>query len=176
MRTVFAALFILCTMNIHAQTSSAFGSFKDKENGSMVYKGQITFQDLHEQLSFTWLDKGVAEYKPDSVTLDYLKQHLLDYDMTIILGTWCSDSKEMIPKLYKILQITGYPLNKLMMYGVDRNKTTLGGEEKLYKLVNVPTIILYKKYHEKGRIVETVHKSVEKDLKAIIEKDLEQTH
>lgn len=57
------------------------------------------------------------------------------------------------------------------MYGVDRAKTTKYVENKLYKIELVPTIILFKKNAEVGRIVESPKKNIEDDLVDMIKKD-----
>ena len=63
---------------------------------------------------------------------------------------------------------TNYPLSKVTMYGTDRAKTTKNGEEKKYNITLVPTIIVMKNGKEVGRITETVKKTIEDDLAAII--------
>lgn len=145
----------------------------DKENGMQVFKGEITFDDLKKEPSFTWLTTGTANYKPDTASLSFLKKYLGQFDMVIVMGTWCDDSHNLVPKLYKVMQLAEYPMGKYKIYGVDRAKETKGVEHKLYQIVNVPTIILFKDKIEVGRIVETVKKSIEADLVKIIRKKLD---
>jgi hypothetical protein len=59
------------------------------------------------------------------------------------------------------------------MYGVDRAKTAKNGEEKMYAIKFVPTIILMKDNKEAGRIVESVQTSMEADMVDIIKGDLD---
>ncbi len=99
---------------------------------------------------------------------NYLRDHLKDYTIVIFMGTWCDDSHNIIPKLEKTLKEIDYPLSGVTMYGVDRAKTTKNGENKTYNISRVPTIILFKGGKEAGRITETVLKSVEADLAAIL--------
>ena len=174
MRILLVVLALMLGGNAMAQNN--FDISKDKENGSTLYRGQLTFNDLHEQLSFKWLDQGVKEYKPDTASIRFLKQNLPVYHITVFLGTWCSDSQDLVPKFYKVLQETDYPMNQYLMYGVDREKHAKGGEEKMYNVTNVPVFILYKNNREIGRITEAVTKSIEADLCAVIEKDLHQKH
>lgn len=162
-------------MSVHAFAQSDFDISKDKENGAVVYKGQITFADLSKESTFDWLKRGTDKYTPDSNSVKFLKKNLANYELVVLMGTWCDDSQNLIPKLNKVLQVTGYPMAKYTMYGVDRAKTTKYIEHKLYKLDKVPTIIVYKNHVEIGRIVETVKKSIEKDLEVIIQADLDKT-
>jgi len=59
------------------------------------------------------------------------------------------------------------------MFGVDRDKQAKYVEHKIYKIKDVPTVIVFKDHLEIGRITETVKKSVEADLANIIRPDIE---
>jgi thiol-disulfide isomerase/thioredoxin len=152
------------------KTSSDFDVMKDEKNGMIVYKGQITFENIKKEKSFNWFPTGVKQYKPDAAQTAYLQQHLGDYDMVIFMGTWCSDSHDVIPKLYKVLE-QAYYKGKYLMYGTDLAKTTKTDAYKVYGITLVPTIILMKNGKEAGRITESVKTSVEGDLAEIIRKD-----
>lgn len=172
MKTVFLILFMMMAVGSFAQTD--FDRSIDKENGSVIYKGQFTFDDLKKEATFGWLEHGAASYKPDSATVVFLKRTLSEYNIVVLLGTWCEDSQNLLPKFYKTLQASAYPLETLSMYGVNRAKEAKYIEHKLYRLDKVPTIILFKDHTEIGRIVETVKLSIEKDIARIIEHHLEQ--
>jgi len=145
---------------------------KEENDGSLVFNGPITFNDLDNEPTFaTWLKISHEEYKPKDKHLEYLRDHLKDYSLVVFMGTWCDDSHNIVPKLEKMLQLINYPLSTVTMYGVDRAKNTKNGESKTYNISRVPTIIVLKRGKEIGRITETVLKSVEADLSAIIEKD-----
>jgi len=76
--------------------------------------------------------------------------------------------------LYKTLKAVGFDMNAIEMYGVNRSKEPLNLEHKFYNIINVPTIIVMHQYREVGRIIESVHTTIEEDLLAIIEKDADQ--
>jgi hypothetical protein len=57
------------------------------------------------------------------------------------------------------------------MFGVNREKESLNADSKLYNIKNAPTVIVYKDNTEVGRIVETVHETIEADLLEIIGND-----
>jgi thiol-disulfide isomerase/thioredoxin len=174
MKQLLLAAAMLLTINVMAQTSkSDFDISKDAENGAVVYKGQISFDDLGKEGSFGWLKRGSDAYKPDTNAVKYLKKNLVNYEIVVFMGTWCEDSQNLIPKFYKLLQVIGYPMGKLTMYGVDRAKTAKYIEHRLYKIEKVPTIIVYRNHSELGRITELVKKSIETDLINIIRDDVE---
>lgn len=170
MRGVILIALLLMSMVVKAQTD--FNTSTDKENGSVVFKGQITYNDLRKEPSFKWLDKGIIDYKPDGVDLAFLGKHLKQYEVVTFMGTWCEDSQNLVPKLLKVLAAADYPMHQHTMYGVDRTKMAKYTEAKFYEISRVPTFILIKDNQEVGRITESVNKSIEADLKAIIEKDL----
>ena len=157
-------------MSITTFAQSDYEVSKDKENDAVVFKGQITFADLNKEKTFTWM-KGAASYKTTADEMDFLRKHLPRYDLVILMGTWCDDSQNLIPKLYKVLQQSGYPMDKLKMYGVDRAKQAKYIEHKLYGLEKVPTIIVIKDHSEVGRIVESVKETIETELIELIMKD-----
>ena len=143
----------------------------DKETGFTVYKGQITFADLLKEPSFGWLQRGVTAYKPDTVAVKYLQKALPKYNIVVLMGTWCDDSQNLIPKLYKVLQAANFPMAQYTMFGVDHAKQTKNIEAKIFALQKVPTIILFDKNREAGRIVESVKKNIETDLMQLVQKD-----
>jgi len=170
MKTLLAAAAILLiSMTGNAQTTQPDIGTNDR--GELVYNGLTTFDDLEQEESFTWLTEGAATYQPNGEKILYLLEKLPLYDMVVVMGTWCEDSHNMIPKLYKVLTEVEYPMEKLKMYGVDREKHSKTGEHEKYKVTNVPVVILLKDGKEAGRITELVKKSVEADLADIIAND-----
>ncbi len=161
----------LLFISMRSRAQSDFVRSYDKENGSLVFKGQVNFDTLKTEASFEWLKKGAEAYSPDKETLRFLQEKLPAFDLVIFMGTWCEDSHVLLPKLYKTLQSANYPLSQCNMYGVDRAKTTKYVEHQLYQIAFVPTIILTKKNQEIGRIVENVKQSIEADLADLIRND-----
>jgi thiol-disulfide isomerase/thioredoxin len=164
---------LIALMMMSVQTiaqSTTYTVTTDKKNGSLIYNGLITFDDLNNEPSFTWLKNGREDYSPRESKIEQLKDRLNEdqYSMVVFLGTWCSDSHYLIPKLEKVLDLIHFPNARLTMYGVDREKTTVNGEDRKYKISNVPTIIVMKNGHEVGRITESVDKSIEADLADIV--------
>ena len=84
------------------------------------------------------------------------------------MGTWCGDSKREVPKFYKLLDEAQFPLDRLTMVGVSREranyKQSPGGEEEGLHIARVPTFIFYKDGEEINRFVETPVQSLEEDV------------
>ena len=171
MKKLILSLLILASVPVFAQ-NDRYDILKDKKTGAVVIKGECTFDDLLRQPSFNWLSRGSISYRPDTAKLSFLKKNIKNYELVVFMGTWCDDTWAILPKLYKILQLTGYPMSSYTMYGVDRAKATKFVEHKLYKIENVPTIIVLREHQELGRITETLKKNVETDLAQIIDDDM----
>ncbi|MCD6012101.1 MAG: thioredoxin family protein [Flavipsychrobacter sp.] len=161
------AMLLLFGATTFAQTKPEV--LKDPKNGRVVFKGPVTFDDLQKEPSFDWLKSGADKYHPRHRKVNALKEHLAEYSIIIFMGTWCSDTHDMLPKFFKVLQETGYPMAQVTMYGVERNKETRSADVKQYNVTSIPTIVVLNKGgKEVGRITERVDRSVEGDLVRII--------
>ena len=165
MRIIFLALAIFTVM--HTQAQGTFDKAINDRN-ELVFTGQFTFTDLKQEESFKWMLDGIAAYQPNAEDISYLKNELNKYQLVVFMGTWCEDSHNLIPKLYKVLEAAGYPAQQLTLYGLDREKKGKGTAHEEYKVLYVPTIIVLTDGKEVGRITEMVRKSIEADLSAII--------
>jgi thiol-disulfide isomerase/thioredoxin len=109
-------------------------------------------------------DEYYKIYEPDQAVLDSLKLKKKGVEILIILGTWCSDSQEQLPKFFKILDKIKFDRKSVEMICVNRDKDAGDVETVNYNIQKVPTFIVYRKGREIGRIVETPYTSLEKDL------------
>ena len=108
------------------------------------------------------------EYQPEAQVLERLGPLLKKARILVVLGSWCSDSQEQVPRFFKILDQCGYKVSKMKMICVNRDK--LAGEIELsqYHIERVPTFIFLKKGKELGRIVEIPVVSLEQDMVNIL--------
>jgi hypothetical protein len=119
-----------------------------------------------------WFNQEASYYNylMDRKTLDSLKGLISPITITIVLGTWCADSKEQFPRFISILDYLKFDEKNLTIYCVDRNKKTLRENIDSLYILKVPTFIIYRKGKECGRLVESPNLSLEKDLSNIIKK------
>ncbi|MGB3841143.1 MAG: thioredoxin family protein, partial [Bacteroidales bacterium] len=91
---------------------------------------------------------------------------------TIVIGTWCSDSQEQIPKFYKIINLLEYDENKILLIGVDKKKQAREYESLVQSLniEKIPTFIFYKDEKEISRIIESPETTLEMDMLKILNK------
>ena len=103
-------------------------------------------------------------YEPKQEVLSSLKTALKDIDITIFMGTWCSDSRQHVPALINVLDAVEFDSRKISLITVSRDKDTPEKLEEGFDIQFVPTIILSRNGKETGRIVEYPIKTLEEDL------------
>lgn len=141
---------------------------KTEEPKEVMLIGQHSKSDLQQEPYATWFNPEEASYVPNQETLFSLRNLNQDYTITIFMGTWCDDSKQQVPRFYKILNAIDFDLSKVRLITVDRSKTTPEKFEDGLNITNVPTFIFYKNGKELHRIVETPVESLEKDMFKIV--------
>jgi len=104
-------------------------------------------------------------YKPNDTVVAQIKDMIGGLKCVIVLGTWCGDSKEQVPRFFKILDQTGAVFDNLEIFCVDRQKEAPGLEIKTtYNIEKVPTFIFFRDDTEIGRIIETPKTTLESDM------------
>lgn len=111
---------------------------------------------------------GYSAYKPDEATVNELAGKLKGIKITIVMATWCGDSKEWIPRFYKIMDDAGFKYKNLTLISVDRDKKASGTNVETYKVDLVPTFIFYRNKLELGRIIEFPLGIFEKEMLKIV--------
>jgi len=140
----------------------------DEESGKPMLIGYCT-RDVFKDTSFSWWYNSEYEmYELEYSTLDKLEGKLNSLEITIVLGTWCSDSREQIPRFLKILDELNFLEEKMTLIAVDRDKKWEEGEIENLNITLVPSIIFYKNGEELGRIEELPKETLEKDFAEII--------
>jgi len=109
-------------------------------------------------------------YKADTETMKQLASKLKGIKITLVMATWCGDSKEWVPRFYKILDELDFNYKNLTLICVDREKKAAGTEVEKLNIEKVPTFIFYRKKTELGRIIEVPVDLFEKDILKILMK------
>ncbi len=159
-RIAFLSLFFLFMNSMVLGQQYALQT--DPDGAADMLTGSFSFEVLDH--NFTWLTEGYEAYHPDTAVIASLKSELKNCSVVIVLGTWCDDSRLLLPKFYKVLVAAEFPMGNVTLIGVDRKKETITGIEKTYRATRVPTIILFRGVKELGRIEESVQNSAELDL------------
>lgn len=128
-------------------------------------------KEAFKDTSFSWWYNSVYDmYEVDSLTTQKIADKLNGVNITIVMGTWCSDSRREVPRFFRILNYMKYPTDSVTIIAVGRNLKGMDGETDSLNIEKVPTIIFYKNGTELGRIVESPKVSLEKDMLEILDK------
>jgi thiol-disulfide isomerase/thioredoxin len=108
-------------------------------------------------------------YKPNDAAVAKLKAIDQPVEVTVVLGTWCPDSRSYVPRLMKSLQEAGNAKLKVKLVGIDYAFRQPTSVIQPRGIINVPTVIVERGGREIGRIIETPAAStIEEDLTAIL--------
>ena len=171
MKTNIFSMLITLTLafQIHAQQFNQ----EISNEGEMPYLlGKIDKQGLEGENYKSWFTTNYDSYQPNSELINTLTTELKNYTITLFLGTWCGDSQQEVPKLYKVLEACDFPMEQLTVIAVSRQadmyKQSPQHEEVGLNIHRVPTVIFYKHGDEVNRIIEHPIKTFEEDILNII--------
>ncbi len=142
----------------------------DAKSGKPMLIGLARTVDFQDTNFYQWFNSEYTNYKPDSSTVEFLKNNLKGKKILIVMGTWCSDSRREVPRFIKSLDAAGFPESEYKIITVDRKKEAPGFDPDTLNIEYVPTFIVYENGKEIGRIIETPIETLEIDLKNILAK------
>lgn len=165
------ALIILCLLLpfvTSAQHLNKKGTDPKKHNEILLgYCNREGFSTINSNFDSAYRAEYLI-YKPDESVLQQLRPALKGVTIKLVMGTWCGDSKEWVPRFYKVMDQAGFNYKKLKLIAVDRDKKAGTLDIAGLKIERVPTFIFYKKKKELGRIIEVPYDLIEKDMLKIL--------
>lgn len=111
-----------------------------------------------------------SSYEPDVAQIAELVLFSRDIEITIVLGTWCGDSKIQVPRFFKVIDALGISDQNLTLICTDGEKKAENGLLDHLDIVQVPTFIFYLQEKELGRIVESPQTTLENEMLNILKK------
>ena len=148
-KLAFTALAVFCLVTLFAQAPEV-----TNDNGEKILKGFISKQNLSAEPSFAWFAENQKGYTPYAAALQALKTNKDSLNFLVFGGTWCGDTKFILPKFFSLTDAAGVTQDKITLLGVDRSKKTIQHLAEAFNVINVPTIIVMKNGKEVGRVVE----------------------
>jgi thiol-disulfide isomerase/thioredoxin len=144
------------------------GSKKEGTKMSVDIVGQVSWD--YWKKNTDWEDYSAEDYFPENPKIESLQPKLKDNSLSFLLvgGSWCGDSRTGMPQIYKLFGEAGYDIDKIRLYGVNRDKNEPTNIAKLHGIEKVPTLIVFRNEKEIGRIIETPAISWEDDLLEIL--------
>ncbi|MCU0459764.1 MAG: thioredoxin family protein [Bacteroidales bacterium] len=147
----------------------AEGHVWDFRDATTWLLGELTPSMLANPPHEVWYIGGYTAYQPDQeIMAELMGLGRDDLTITIVLGTWCPDSRREVPRFLKITDLWGFPRDKIRFIGVDINKIAPLEDYRKLAIERVPTFIFFKNNIEKGRIIEVPVTSLEQDTRDIL--------
>jgi len=151
------------TGECHNKITRVSGVFLNARDTNVHLK-DFTRTNLDNAKTYPWFKQTYQDYNPDNHAVDsltLLKKHV---NIVVLGGSWCSDTRDLLPKFYKTAEMAKIPAENIILIGVDHHKHSRDGRSRKYKIKRVPTFVLYYDGKEIGRVVESVNKSIETDM------------
>jgi len=165
-KIIVAVLIVLSGFQTTAQMLNSM--VVDPKTKTKMLIGYCNKTGLEKDIYGVYFKSQYDIYKPADTYVKKLETKLNDVEITIVLGTWCSDSQREVPRFYKVINEAGYNDKRVKVIAVDKTKEAIVVDIKDLNIEKVPTFIIYRDNVEIGRIIETPKKSLEKDLWKII--------
>ena len=165
----YTLIFLLLAFSYSTFAQARNAKVKDpKLNNKEVAIGYWDTKGLGEGEFGLYFGSQYELYDPADKYIEKMQGSINNLDITIVFGSWCSDSKIQMGRFFKVLKEAGYNDMHLKIIGVNRDKNALSVNIENLGIESVPTFIVYQSGKELGRIIETPKKSLEKDLAKIV--------
>ncbi|WP_296312188.1 thioredoxin family protein [Winogradskyella sp. UBA3174] len=174
MKTSILSIIIVLTV-VFQINSQSINQEISKDEQTAYLLGKIDKTGLEGDNYKSWFSKNYESYKPNLSIINAITSELKNYQITLFMGTWCGDSKQEVPVLYKVLEACNFPIDQLTVIAVSRQanmyKQSPQHEEVGLNIHRVPTVIFYKNENEVNRIIEHPITTFEEDIQNIITKN-----
>ncbi len=147
---------ILCSiLSISAFSQAQYEILKDENHPEQhILRGIINKYVVQNDSLYNWYSSSAAVYRPDTATLSAFERVKSKVQFVLFGGTWCEDTQFILPKFFKLQEMSGITDTAITFFGVNRAKKSLASIADAFNIINVPTIIVMKDGKEAGRVVE----------------------
>jgi thiol-disulfide isomerase/thioredoxin len=150
MKQILTFFLLIIAGNVLSQ--GQFEVISDPEG--KILKGVLAKRDIASDTAFKWYAANQKGYTAQADAVNALKKNGERIRIIAFGGTWCGDTKYILPKFYSITESANFSDDRITLIGVDRSKKTIGHLTEALAVVNVPTFIVFKDGKEIGRVVE----------------------
>ena len=147
---LFVTIIIWLGLPTRAQKEYEFSS----DGTYKILKGPVGRDLLENDTAFRWFRENRAGYTPDPETVDLLKAKGSDARFVVFFGTWCDDSRTLLPRFFALMDAASIGNDQIMLVGVDHQKKSTTHLPEAMHLTNTPTFIVLRQDQEMGRVVE----------------------
>ena len=146
-----------------------------QDAGQEILLGYGNRAGMEQEPFRSWFLREYNSYRPDTTLPGKLHcPFLQEMRVTVVMGTWCPDSRREVPRFYKVADMLNIPDDQITVIYVDLHKKAPGIDTDSLLIQRVPTFIFRLDGLEEGRIVEVPQGSFEKEIKKICRKITEE--
>ena len=161
-KCLLIAVNLIMVVQVYCQT------YTDKK-GNVHLWGELDIEELKNAPYDDWYEKNSKDYRSNLSEDDAFI--FKNVKAKVFIGTWCGDTKFLVPKFIKTWNQLGLNENDLQLIGLhnegDLYKQGPNSETEGLNIHKVPTIIFEKEGKEIGRIVERTIFDLDTDMKQI---------
>ena len=170
MKKIILIILIFFTSCKNSNTKNKDHSESDKDIEYVDLIGDFERKDLTKSPYDSWYIENYDNYELDVETAKKIKKLInRKISIKVIMGTWCSDSRDNVPGFFKLMDYLKFNNRRVELIGLDVDKKNPNEDELKYDIINIPTFIFYKNGEEINRIVELTIESIEKDILKILD-------
>jgi hypothetical protein len=144
----------------------------DPKSNTEIMIGSCTLSGITDTAFNSAYKAEYSVYKPDKEITNQISPLLDGIKVTIVMGSWCSDSREQVPRFYKVFTLARQSSPDPNLICVDRDKKAGDVSLEGMDIQKVPTFIVYFNGRELGRIIETPKTTMEQDFLELLRKKL----
>lgn len=120
--TILVLVIYTYTISCRTQTAVQSATIKHEgvdPRGNPMLLGKSNKERLQQEPYASWFNKNYMDYKIDSATAEKLRPKLKNKKFLIFMGTWCGDSRQEVPKIYRLLDYCGVPGSDIQLVNLD---------------------------------------------------------
>jgi len=123
------------------------------DGNNKILKGLISRDMLEGDTAFKWFHENQSGYTPNTEEAAVIKTKSPQVQFLVFGGTWCDNTKYILPKFFSLLDAASFPRDQVTLIGVDRDKKTVNHLSEEMHITSIPTFIVMKDGQEVGRVV-----------------------
>jgi len=114
---------IIIGLGILTKAQSEYEVSSDGTN--KILKGLVGRDMLEKDSAFKWFHQNQAGYTPNTETVSVLKAKGPQVQFIVFGGTWCDDTKYLLPKFYSLLDAASFTSDQVTLIMVDHHKRSV---------------------------------------------------
>lgn len=143
------------------QTSSS-----NTQQEPTILVGDVSYPDVVR--TYPYFQANHSTHELPSASIEQLKSITEPTHLAVYFGVWCHDSIREIPELIRLLDHVNNPNISYQLISLDKKKQEPQGRAKANDILYTPTIVVYQKDKELGRIIEKPEQDLASDLVKIL--------